>query len=263
MDQTSRLSYYYTNESLRGIISGLDLSKEDSVLAVAGSGDQAFAFLEFARQVKAVDVSPVQIEFMRKRIEALKAGNYGKFLMAWGIGYNGEIISVKPEEAFLNYFMGERIKYFSQDYPQRLERIRANLENLVIARPANILKVAQRESGFSKVYLSNVFGYNGDESDMEVTRILRNIATNLPTGGLIYLANHGSLNNLSRRFSFLSEDSDLKRNNIQDFNTPIEVDNSLSLSPFLPAELEVDRDLSEVSKTYDKGQWGPAVYRRV
>ena len=54
MNQTSGLEYSCTNEDLKGIMAGLDLSPTDRVLTVAGSGDQAFAFLEFARQVNSV-----------------------------------------------------------------------------------------------------------------------------------------------------------------------------------------------------------------
>src|SRR3989338_6857639 len=88
MNQTSGLRYSYTNEDLRGIILGLDFSPEDSVLAVAGSGDQAFAFLEFTRQVKAVDIVPEQIELMRQKAEALRIGDYDEFFKVEATGFS-------------------------------------------------------------------------------------------------------------------------------------------------------------------------------
>jgi len=58
--------YYFTNESLEAIITGLEPNSEDNVLTICGSGDQAFALLEFGCQVIAIDENPQQICYAKK-----------------------------------------------------------------------------------------------------------------------------------------------------------------------------------------------------
>lgn len=263
MSQKSGLGYSCTNEDLRGIVLGLDFSPEDSVLAVAGSGDQAFAFLEFAKQVKAVDIVPEQIELMRQKAEALRAGDYEEFLRVEANGScDGNLPGTHiPEYAEFNRL--RRRKYFAEDDSQRLERVRANLGNLVIAEPADILKVAQTESGFSKIYLSNVVGYADGISYANTTEILGNIARNLPIGSLIYVANHEGISDRFKPQIILSGGIENRINNRMDLYDMLDKDKDLRESSFLPPELEVDRDLSKAARTYDKGIWKPAVYRRV
>lgn len=263
MNQTSGLRYSYTNEDLRGIILGLDFSPEDSVLAVAGSGDQAFAFLEFARQVKAVDIVPEQIELIRQKAEALQVGDYDEFLRVDGTGSADGWMYGQYSLEFKRFDEMRKRKYFAEDDNQRLERIRRNLGNLVIAEPANVLEIAQTESGFSKIYLSNVFGYGDDGSDMWVTQILGNIARNLPLGGLIYVANHDGLCDRTRKISFFYGDKNDKRNNIKDLYSILDKNKDIEDESFLPPEIEVDRDLSVKARRYPSGIWNPAVYRKV
>ena len=73
--------YQCTNESLKAIVAGLDVSPDDNLLVVGGSGDQAFALLEFAvkGKVTAVDNAPQQIDFIRQKVEALQRGDYESF----------------------------------------------------------------------------------------------------------------------------------------------------------------------------------------
>lgn len=259
MNQTSGLGYSCTNEDLRGIVLGLDFSPDDSVLAVAGSGDQAFAFLEFARQVKAVDIVPEQIELMRQKAEALRVGNYDEFLRVEATGSCDGYLAGTHSPHFGEFNKGRRRKYFAEDDPQRLEIIRANLDNLVIAKPANILKVARTESGFSKIYLSNVLGYENDGSDMMVTQILGNIARNLSLSGLIYVANHDGL--IRKSISFFEDEGG--ENIKDDLYSLLDKSKDLKDSSFLPPELQVDMDLSRKVRGYNGSIWKPAVYRRV
>lgn len=240
MNQTIRLGHSCTNESLNAIVLGLNLSPEDSVLAVAGSGDQAFAILEFVRQVKAVDIAPEQIEFMRQRAEALRVGDYAEFLRSDVRGSRDNLLAANyPEFTEFNsaeFNLNRRRKYFAEDDKKRLGRIQGNLGNLVISEPANILEVAQTETGFSKIYLSNVFEYGKhgpSRRDILMKQVLGNIARNMPLDGLIYVANH------------LDEDKDLK------------------CDSFLPPELKVDGDLSSRARRYEESIWKPAVYKRV
>ena len=262
MNQTSGLGYSCTNENLKGVVLGLALSSEDYVLAVAGSGDQAFAFLEFARQVKAVDIVPEQIELMRKRAEALRIGDYDKFLRVEGTGYADGWIYQEYNDELRKIDELKRRSYFVRDDSKRLERIRANLDNLIIAKPANILEIAQTESGFSKIYLSNVLGFGNDRSDVRATQILEKIARNLPINGLIYVANHDILSD-TKSMLFLYMEEDNKRS-FKDLYSILDKDKDLLEDSFLPPELELelDMELSRKARSYE-GIWKPAVYRKV
>ena len=49
------LLYSSTNESLEGVVAGLDVKPKDRIIAVGGCGDQAFALLENVGKVIVVD----------------------------------------------------------------------------------------------------------------------------------------------------------------------------------------------------------------
>jgi len=228
------LLYSSTNENLKAIVLGLDLSAEDRVLAVAGSGDQAFAMLEFAKQVKTVDLCPDQLLFVRIRAERLKNGDYEGFL---NVDYTCLACGWTPPDIYKKAKQNSR-EYFSYD---RLERIRDNLDNLLITEPRDILEMAQTETGYSKIYLSNAFFYcreygviNADDK-----QVLGNIACKMPLNGLIYVANHNLLaKKLGRR--------------------------KLFRKTFLPRELRVDRKLTRVARKKEPFWFfKPAVYRKV
>jgi len=54
------VNYRTTNESLDAIVLALQPNKNDKILAVGGSGDQAFSLLEKAGEVCCVDNNEVQ-----------------------------------------------------------------------------------------------------------------------------------------------------------------------------------------------------------
>ncbi|MBI4919049.1 DUF3419 family protein [archaeon] len=141
-DILERVPYSKTNESLPAIINGLDLKQNDSVLAIAGSGDQAFAMLEYAARVEVVDKSSDQIFLVKLRAEALRREEYSLFLRS-SVDNFKELIK-------------ERNCYFSKR--GRRQKIRGNLEQLVFLKPSNISEVIS-ERKFSKVYLSNALDY--------------------------------------------------------------------------------------------------------
>ena len=74
-----KVNYSVTNESIDAVIKGLNLKSNDSVLAVAGSGDHAFAMLEYAGEVKVIDSNPFQIDLVMLRAELLRIGRYDLF----------------------------------------------------------------------------------------------------------------------------------------------------------------------------------------
>lgn len=59
-------NYSHTNESLDAIVKGMNVNETDDIIAVCGSGDQAFALLEYAGSVLAVDSDRQQIEYAQK-----------------------------------------------------------------------------------------------------------------------------------------------------------------------------------------------------
>ncbi len=161
--------YFRTNESLDAIVEGLDLKSDDSVLAIAGSGDQAFAILEYVKRVEVIDSKPNQIDFVKYRMNALKRKHYDLFL--------------KDHGALKDRYQEKREKYFLEK--GRLNRIRQNLDKLFISTNSNIFS-NNFESLFSKIYLSNALDYQ-DFKDRYSG--LNYVLYNLTPKGLIYVAN--------------------------------------------------------------------------
>lgn len=159
-----KVEHHTTNENLDAIIAGLDLKPDDSVLAVAGSGDQAFAILEYVRKVEAVDINPNQIDFIKLNVKALKLNKYDLFQ--------------RGPEFF--HCVRDRQDYFLQQ--GRLNRIRSNLGNLNILEPSDIFSVRSKIK-WSKIYLSNVLDHV--DSDRILPGMLA-LLENLSLGGVIY-----------------------------------------------------------------------------
>ncbi|MBI2631830.1 DUF3419 family protein [Candidatus Pacearchaeota archaeon] len=272
MDQKSELAYSCSNENLSGIVLGLDLTPNDSVLAVGGSGDQAFAFLEFVRKVKIVDINPIQIEFIRQKAQSLRIGNNDEFLRVDGNGVADGFIYGEYNPDLRKFDNIRKRKYFAEDDPKRLRRIQANLDNLIISDPMDIIELAQREKGFNKIYLSNAFGYKSYSHVFNVSQILENIARNLPLDGLVYVANHDLISDIFYQYRYgLSKVEDTKNlcsvlrkfhySNVLD--ELIDCNMDLLKSSFLPPELKVDRELSLKVRRIEGGIWKPAIYRKV
>ncbi|MBI2582632.1 hypothetical protein HYV87_05915 [Candidatus Woesearchaeota archaeon] len=219
------LSYTHTNENLRAIIRGLDLTLEDSVIAVGGSGDQAFAMLEFAGKVKVFDTSLEQLEYIKERAEALQRGYFSGFLK-----YGSDI----DDEA------EKSISYFWKD--KRLEKIRQKLQHLSISQPGDMMELAQQESSYSRVYLSNAIGYFGEcLTREEIMNCLEKANSNLMRKGLIYVSHHENLVHLS-----LGQYAPK---------------NSLWIKSFLPNKLDLHPILSLTARVHER-KWMPAVYQK-
>lgn len=251
------LSYTCTNEPLGAIMFGLNIQPSDKVLAVAGSGDQALAMLETARFVKAVDTEQFQIDLFKQRVQALARGDYDAVLKVDAFGSCDGYISGTYSPEIAKFMLNARNKYFLEG--NRLKKIQANLGNLVIADPEDILETAQREEGFSKVYLSNVLGYNG-LNDWAISETLRNIALRLPTNGLIYVSNHDSLSRRWGSEEIFCKPED-KRNNKGLY---LLIKKEIEDASFLPPELCLDIDLTKQIRRvgFESGMWRPAVYRK-
>ncbi len=159
----NKLYYPCTNETLEGVIYGLNLNSEDNVLTIAGSGDQAFAILEYARRVTAIDHNLAQITYMKERMKHLKKGKFKKFLSEDDLtGFTQGFV----------YDKLDRDRYFRQPI-KRLRRIRANINNLSLVL-GDVCNTIQGDSIFSKIYMSNM------------DSVPKNIVQVLKKNGLIY-----------------------------------------------------------------------------
>jgi len=245
----SKLEYPFTEERLEAIIAGLDINPKDIVLAVGGSGDQAFALLEKAKRVLVVDLNPSQIDYIQRRVKLLQDEDYKGFLEipecedgdGWGKSYRTHL---KKELVLRNW-------YFTCEKREKLDRIRENLSNLCIAR-MSVFEIPDAEGIFSKIYLSNALGYKGlqgesvnDYGDAQnIMEQIRKVCTYLQCNGLIYMSGN---------------------------------DVKITLgSQKLPKEfgLELDEDLTALARELEhectlpnKGDkeknWVPAVYRKI
>lgn len=169
------IKYYYTNENLTAIIKGLEPKSSDAILSVGGSGDQAFALVERAGLVVVADTNPAQMEYISRRKQYLRDGDYARFL--------GEKLLLRSMQRTK---MRSKNSYFKMQ--DRLEKIRNNLENLILLDAASIFDIAELSEGFDKIYLSNAIGYNGKKTDFDsADQTLQTVAAKMNNHGLIYL----------------------------------------------------------------------------
>lgn len=176
------IMYHHTNESLVSIIRGLAINETDDIVSVLGSGDQAFAMLEFANSVLALDINELQAGYASNRAEALAEGDIERFFARrW---YN--------DQDFRNsnkYFSKGSIISTILPVKSRTEKIRAKLGRLEIKHAMNFLDEV-REGRFSKAYLSNMLGWPGGGFEKREDRreFIRKLAPRLRSPGLIYIA---------------------------------------------------------------------------
>lgn len=178
--------YARTNEDLKSIVAGLDVRPKDYILAVGGSGDQAFALIERARRVLAVDTEAHQVYHMGRMAELIKEGDYRGFLYARTGGSDPCLFLDEPDLSdTVRWEMHHGSKYFTLE---RFERIRNNLGNLQF-RQGEIVETTQIEEGFNKVYLSNALGKEHITGE-NIREALIKISQRLPVGGLVYVSDH-------------------------------------------------------------------------
>ncbi|MFA5887978.1 MAG: hypothetical protein WC852_04685 [Candidatus Nanoarchaeia archaeon] len=163
------LDYLHTNESLEAIVRGMDVKQKDRILVVCGSGDQAFALLEKAGYVKAVDKNETQVKYAQRRRKML-------------------------EERFIELFFPYGKGYHNRDYfsKERIARIVKKTGYLKIAK-ADIFMENAGLDNFNKVYLSNAATFRGNNLKA-VDRFLYRIAQKLASPGIIYMASDPTIN---------------------------------------------------------------------
>jgi hypothetical protein len=172
------VGYPYTNESLDAIIQGLEIKQGDKVLSVLGSGDQAFAMLEFAESVIATDNNIRQVKYAEERRNLLAIGNVEQFLL---LGNDSEQCTKQNRDRSIDYFKE----------PGRLERIRQNLGKLKI-KEGDFTYLLGREL-FTKIYLSNALGYRSSIIYEEACYLAAKMVQSMEIGGLLYISNNEDL----------------------------------------------------------------------
>lgn len=164
-------------------MAGLEPKEGDVILAVGGSGDQAFAMLETGARVVVADVEQGQIAFIKHRREALARGDYAIFV------HRQKHIFTDCMPAISVY--SERDAYVADG--ARLERIRSHLGNLLVLPPADIFEVMRSGAvDLTKMYACNAVSYTGwpffSSQRFAANERLALVALRLPVGGLVYLS---------------------------------------------------------------------------
>lgn len=197
-----------TNESLDAVVTGLNLSSQDSVSSICGSGDQTFAILEKVKKVVVVDVKYERIEYLLQRKRLLESGDYKGFLDP----------KQNPKDKIELRDLKLRNSYFSLE---RLGRIQAKLMHPDSLREVtdDVFQFDIPFGEFDKFYLSNVlsFDYGNQNIDL-LTQRLKRFADLLPKDGLIYISD-GS--HTIKRASFLGYSDDLLNKSNLDINVKL------------------------------------------
>ena len=225
-----------TNESLDAIVAGLRPSQKDKILAICGSGDQAFALLEYADSVHTVDKKYDQVEYAVYQSMLLRKNKLSQFLN--DIHKNS-----------LNAEFQLRKQYFSQK--GRLQKIARKLDSLTF-EVADIIEAVEH-SVFNKIYLSNIMGGGIFSINYDnFKKLLNALKSKLPKRGLVYVTGMipGSKFEDFRKKRILQEGPQMQI---------LEKDNELTS---IAAKWQ-DKYEEKLVKIEGHGYlWKPAVYRR-
>lgn len=243
--------YSRTNESIAAVVLGLDLRPDDEVYAVGGSGDHAFAMLEYVRRVVAIDTNPKQVELMRKRLGFLSRGLIEEFLRIEepGVCDNSVLGSDFPE--FGRFNLGRRDTYFrsidSKDEEIIFHKIAKNAANLTILG-GDFFKGLEAIEPVSKIYLSNIgFG------DLRVKQGIEMMNRKLKPLGLVYCSKGLKMFHQG----FLRED--LSRREEEGIMKMIEIDERLT---HIASVIESNAFVPRNDIDY-RSLWNPVVFRVV
>lgn len=238
-----KVTFPCTNESLDAIIAGLDVKKGDNILAVLGSGDQAFAMIAEGARVVGIDTSELQIKYVNQRIECLRQGNLDEFLK----------YPQKDDKDEKDISAENCKRYFNSE--GRNKRILENLQNLSIIN-GSILDDELPIGCFNKIYISNVIEWHVRDFLEEFgcknlftmhqgyVRKLNCIGSRVNPGCLIYAtdSHHIMAKTELEEYGYISW-----------------------LKEYKALELEKDEELSAKAAKLQSGgvmKWWPAVFRR-
>ena len=155
--------YIYTNESLEAIVRSLQLTRKDNVLAILGSGDQAFAMIEHANSVTAVDISLPQVQYASKQWDYIQSRKFNKFLSTDTL---------------------MKTRYFTEE---KLDKISAKKGKINFVHN-NIREIEFKQDEYSKIYLSNAVSLGFDIHEMFISKA----AGLLRQPGLFYITAGGN-----------------------------------------------------------------------
>src|SRR3989338_5543510 len=179
------LAFQATNESIPAIMEGLQIQQGDRVLAVCGSGDQAFAMLELADYVTAVDSSKLQILYARCRLAQIKRGDFKRFYTL--LSHCGSSAAYREQRS--RYFTLSKL----QTLKWKVDRLRLEREDMYKFSPRRIM-----EGRFNKIYLSNLLCHSAGfseyfipDKDIPSPKVLSMVLCSLHAGGLVYVSRRG------------------------------------------------------------------------
>ncbi len=191
--------YKISNEKLESIVFGLDVCNRDCILAIGGSGDQAFALIEHKAEVLAVDEDPAQIVYMNENIELIRRGEFREFFKRRLENFPCK--NSKSNQTLHGYLQLEQIygtEYFTLN---KLKRIQSNMDKLK-TEYGNIFNITEL-SRFNKIYLSNSLSYFGSDkqcrNSLTIPQKLKKMENLLPVNGLIYIAGKTGIEEHARK----------------------------------------------------------------
>lgn len=243
----SIITHKLTNESLDAVVKGMGAKQGDNVLAICGSGMQAFALLESVDSVVAIDCHHNQAEYANYLKQLFKSEDYIRFL---GLKHwkerKLECSELSPHAlGFLNYFLQLELGIYdcasrteilgSIKFSSRMRKISSKIDNLEI-RLGNIFEIDAHKGQFNKIYLSNAISHRAAPMSKKFYgAAMRKFSDALPPGGLVYVSDR--------------DDPEM-----------------LKSEGRWPSSLVEDNNLSSIARSYEQKSfynWKPKVFRKI
>ncbi|MFA5142116.1 MAG: hypothetical protein WC471_04050 [Candidatus Woesearchaeota archaeon] len=245
------VTFFHTNESLDAIIAGLIPQSNDNILAICGSGDQAFALVQYGAKVFAVDNIPEQVTYAESRKTALLKEDITGFLPA----------SYLPENRIRG---AQRILIPQIQKVLVPKKIIPHLDGLQFKTGNLFNELLDNTLEFNKMYLSNSMEYihHADGGRVIPRRIsfsseeeqirLKLILQRLTLGGLVY---------------FSGPEETYTIYHARGYPDKVEKELNPELISDLESKLVLVPELTKKARDYEKKwstatMWAPAVYRK-
>jgi len=163
------LNYIHTNENLEFLLEGLNPSKEDNILSICGSGDQAFSMMERGAKVLAVDINKIQLKYSQLRLISLFNEDFEDFF-------------ILKENPFYNFLLNG--SFWKEHYKKmKLSNLIEHKGNVQFLEK-DIFDLNINLSKFNKVYLSNSIEHSVFGS------LENNFFKNFNSGSMVYCVMH-------------------------------------------------------------------------
>jgi hypothetical protein len=184
-------------------VQGLNLDENDSVLAICGSGDQAFAFCEKARRVVAIDLDNSVLRYAKSRVDNLIQGNCENFF----IPSSNQLLRPLIRKN-LAYFLDIDVARISENSTifelgvenDRPKSIISNVPSIEFVEINLIDAIEKIGCDHNKVYLSNAVDWlyyfeqkkDGSSPEKVVAELFDSLCQNLSKGTIIYCTDGSS-----------------------------------------------------------------------